>query len=484
MSSSSTPNAPVTPILEAKVLSKTYLMYASETKRLIAMITGRSDKTPSHQALKDIDLTIYPGECVGIVGKNGAGKSTLLQLICGTLQPTSGTVAVKGRISPLLELASGFSPDFTGKENVYQKSAILGLTRKQTESRFEQIAQFADIGDFIDRPVRIYSSGMLARLAFSVAIHVDADLLVLDEILAVGDAAFQRKCHAKIAQLKEAGTAILLVSHSTGAITSACSRAILIDSGQCLLAADSKTVVSWYHRLMDVSPKDQAQVRQEILQLNNLSPTETSTSNSLSQISENPSQPPLQAKPKAEFNPAFISKSLIEWDQRGAQIKNVRIEDQSDKQVNMLIRQQPYQLVFEVTFDRDTPYARFGMLIRNTEGLDIYGCSSAPHAKGYGPIAAGQTLTIRFKFKTALARSAYFCCAGVLAPESDSHHAEEIYLHRVFDAAVFRVLASKSPITAGFTDLGEYHEDNPYGQDLVTIKPANITEPKPHSTPQ
>ncbi|MBL4591452.1 MAG: ABC transporter ATP-binding protein [Phycisphaerales bacterium] len=472
------------PVLEARNLGKSYIMYPTETRRHFALVTGKQGDAPSHCALKDLDLDLYPGECLGIVGRNGAGKSTLLQLICGTLQPTTGTVQVNGRISPLLELASGFSPDFTGRDNVFQKAAILGLTRKQTEERFDKIAEFADIGDFLDRPVRIYSSGMLARLAFAVSIHVDADILVLDEILAVGDAAFQRKCHARIAQLRSEGTAILLVSHSTGAITSACSRAILIDNGQCLLSADPKTVVSWYHRLLDASPADESTVRQEILQASTQPDDHPVPSTPSTPQAAQPSNPtPPQSTPTAQFNPNMVSKSINEWDRRGATIEHVRIEDNDGRRVNMLVRHQSYEMVYEVLFERSVSYARFGMLIRNTEGLDVFGCCSNPPAEGVGPVASGQRFTVRFRFRAALAQSAYFCCAGVLGPACGNEHSEEIYLHRIFDATVFRIQASRTPMTAGYADLSEHPQDDPYGQSLVSIEHTTQTPTKQPSNP-
>ncbi len=468
--SSDSPPAP-SPVLCARNLGKSYIMYPSEISRLRAMITGRRSKVPSHCALEGLDLDIYPGECLGIVGRNGAGKSTLLQLLCGTLEPTTGTVDTRGRISPLLELASGFSPDFTGRENVYQKAAILGLTKKQTDERFDQISSFADIGPFLDRPVRIYSSGMLARLAFAVSIHVDADILVLDEILAVGDAAFQRKCHARIAQMRQDGTAILLVSHSTGAITASCNRAILIDAGQRLIESDPKAVISWYHRLLDASADDQPQIRAQILQQHAAESTEESSAHDrVARKTDAPNPTNSAARSKAIYNPNLVSKSVNEWDRRGARIEQVHLEDAHGHRVNTLVRHETYQLVYQVVFEREVSNARFGMFIRNTKGHDIYGCASSPPGEGIGPVHAGHQCTVRFLFRASLAQSTYFCCAGVLGPDESHTAGEEVYLHRVFDADVFRIQASKTPLTAGFADLSVHEHDDAYGQSLVTIE--------------
>lgn len=182
-------------------------------------------------ALKDISFEVKKGESVGIIGRNGSGKSTLLQIIAGTLQPTEGSVTVNGRVAALLELGSGFNPEFTGRQNVYLNASILGLTRKETEERFAAIEAFADIGDFIDQPVKTYSSGMVVRLAFAVSIHVDPEILIIDEALAVGDMYFQAKCMTAIKNIQARGVTILFVSHDINALKSLCQRGVYLDQG-------------------------------------------------------------------------------------------------------------------------------------------------------------------------------------------------------------------------------------------------------------
>lgn len=196
-------------------------------------------------ALKDISFEVRKGETVGIVGRNGSGKSTLLQIICGTLHPNSGNVQVRGRVAALLELGSGFNPEFTGRENVYMNARILGLTHEQTSTRFSDIESFADIGDFIDQPVKTYSSGMTVRLAFAVIAHVDADILVIDEALAVGDAFFTQKCMRFLRNFMKTGT-ILFVSHDTATVKGLCSRAIWLEKGELLQEGAPKEVCDLY----------------------------------------------------------------------------------------------------------------------------------------------------------------------------------------------------------------------------------------------
>ncbi len=196
-------------------------------------------------ALHDIDINIRKGETIGIIGRNGSGKSTLLQIVCGTLSPTSGVIESKGRIAALLELGSGFNMEFTGRENVFMNAQLHGLTREQVEARFESIVAFADIGDFVDQPVKTYSSGMFVRLAFAVIAHVDADVLVVDEALAVGDAFFTQKCMRFLRKFMETGT-VVFVSHDTSAVRSLCTRAVWIEKGHVLEDGAQKDVCNHY----------------------------------------------------------------------------------------------------------------------------------------------------------------------------------------------------------------------------------------------
>jgi lipopolysaccharide transport system ATP-binding protein len=225
--------------IRVKGLSKCYGIYASPRERLkqfilprLQRLVGQAPKQYFHEfwALKDVSFEIKKGETVGIIGRNGSGKSTLLQMICGTLHPTSGSIQTNGRIAALLELGSGFNPEFTGRENVYMNASVLGLSNEEINERFNDIVTFADIGDFIDQPVKTYSSGMMVRLAFAVIAHVDADILVIDEALAVGDAFFVQKCMRFLHSFMEKGT-VLFVSHDSGAIVNLCKRVVWLHKG-------------------------------------------------------------------------------------------------------------------------------------------------------------------------------------------------------------------------------------------------------------
>jgi lipopolysaccharide transport system ATP-binding protein len=219
-------------VIKINNLSKCYEVYDKPHKRLLQMLfRGKRKYFSEFWALKSASLEVKPGETVGIIGSNGSGKSTLLQMLCGTLNPSSGTIDVKGRVAALLELGAGFNPEFTGKENVYLNAAILGLSREEIDSQYAAIEEFAEIGEFINQPVKTYSSGMYVRLAFSVAVHTNPSILVVDEALSVGDARFQAKCLDRIKQMKESGVSILFVSHDVAAVRTLCDRALWLDKG-------------------------------------------------------------------------------------------------------------------------------------------------------------------------------------------------------------------------------------------------------------
>jgi lipopolysaccharide transport system ATP-binding protein len=258
--------------IQVKDLGKSYNIYKHPQDRLkqsviprLQQLVGRSPHRYFREfwALRNVTFDVQKGETIGIIGRNGSGKSTLLQLICGTLSATTGTVMAQGRIAALLELGSGFNPQFTGRENVYLNGAILGLSRNEIDVRFDDIAGFADIGEFIEQPVKMYSSGMVVRLAFAVQAMIDPDILVVDEALAVGDEKFQRKCFARIEELKFKGTSILFVSHSGPQIIELCDRALLLEKGEQIFVDQPLRVVRAYQKLIFAPASQQAALIQE-----------------------------------------------------------------------------------------------------------------------------------------------------------------------------------------------------------------------------
>jgi ABC-type polysaccharide/polyol phosphate transport system ATPase subunit len=249
-------------------LSKRYEIYNAPRDRLkqfllpqLQRLAGRRSRQYFREfwALHEVSLDIARGETVGIIGRNGSGKSTLLQMICGTLTPTSGAVETRGRIAALLELGSGFNPEFTGRENVYMNATVLGLSRAEIENRFDDIAAFADIGQFMEQPIKTYSSGMVARLAFSVAVQVNPDILIVDEALSVGDMAFQEKSFTRMKHIRDMGTAILFVSHSISAVRNFCNRAIWLAEGRIRAIGERLIVCDEYQREIE------DELRQELI---------------------------------------------------------------------------------------------------------------------------------------------------------------------------------------------------------------------------
>ncbi len=262
------------PIISLTNVGKCYQVYRKPHHRLLQMLMrGRRKYSTEFRALNDINLHIIPGEVIGIMGSNGAGKSTLLQLVCGTLTPSHGQIKVNGRIAALLELGAGFNSEFTGRENIYLSATIAGMSKKEIDAAFDSIVEFSGISNFIDQPVKTYSSGMYVRLAFSVAINVEPDILVIDEALSVGDGEFARKSFNRIMQLKEAGTTILFCSHALYQIEALCNRAFWLENGNIRAQGETRHVISSYsselsakttaHLLVDSAEKEQPRAKVE-----------------------------------------------------------------------------------------------------------------------------------------------------------------------------------------------------------------------------
>jgi ABC-type polysaccharide/polyol phosphate transport system ATPase subunit len=231
----------------ARSISKSYQLYQSPIGRLKeALHPFRKKYHSTFTALEDVSFDMRKGETIGIIGRNGAGKSTLLKILSGVLQPTSGEYFIKGRIASLLELGTGFNPELTGRANIFFNGMIVGLTRENLQQKLEDIIAFADIGEFIDRPVKLYSSGMLARLAFAVASHIEPEILIIDEALAVGDMAFQKKCFRRFREIRDSGATILFVSHDPYQIKGYCHRALYLKNGRCIAFGQSAEVVDAY----------------------------------------------------------------------------------------------------------------------------------------------------------------------------------------------------------------------------------------------
>jgi len=427
-------------------LAKRYEIYTQPADRLKQMVLPklqrrmhRPERSYFHEfwALRDVSFDVRRGETVGIVGRNGSGKSTLLQLICGTLTPTLGQVNAHGRIAALLELGSGFNPEFTGRENAYLNATVLGLSREEIDARFEDMVAFADIGEFIDQPVKTYSSGMQVRLAFSVAINVDPEILVIDEALSVGDELFQRKCFARIETIRDKGATILFVSHAAGTVIDLCDHALLIDSGELLTVGQPKRVVSFYHKLLYAPAGETAEIREEI-KSDERRPAATGGDAAVV-VNATPLGADGLGREREIFDSGMVPSSTVNFVSKGAEILTPKVLTLDGRQVNGLVRGRRYRYRFDVRFSRPLYYVRFGMLIKAITGLPICGTMSEGRLlDGKHVDGGGRTASVDFRFDCLLNPGTYFMNAGVFGMEALGQ--PETLLHRVADAVAFRVL--------------------------------------------
>jgi len=438
-------------------LSKCYPIYDTPRDRLkqfflprIRRVAGKDEKQYFREfwALKGVSFEIKKGETVGVIGRNGSGKSTLLQMICGTLTPSGGSIQTNGRIAALLELGAGFNPEFTGRENVYMNGSILGLSNKEIDERFDAIATFAEIGEFIDQPTKTYSSGMMVRLAFAVAINVDPEILIVDEALSVGDELFQRKCFSRIESIRKSGATILFVSHSGGQIVELCDRAVLLDEGEKLAIGLPKQIVGRYQKLLYAPADKRLDIREQIKRIDEEI-----------KLTVDPTLPPQTDRSlikhatglQESFDPNLKPSSTIEYESHGAYIEKPTILSMAGDQVNNLIRGRSYRYTYGVRFTKSASSVRFGMLIKAISGLELGGAASANSAKdGLIYVEAESTYQVEFRFRCTLNAGIYFLNAGVMGDINGS----ETYLHRLIDIAMFRVLSDPENLATGMVDFG------------------------------
>lgn len=448
-------------------LDKSFPIYEQPMHRLYQMLSSRQHKQRwfrQFQALKNINLTVRKGETLGVVGRNGSGKSTLLQLICGTLTPSAGEVQVNGRIAALLELGAGFNPEFTGRENVLLYGTVLGLTRQQIEDRFDEIVAFADIGDFVDQPVKCYSSGMYVRLAFAVAINVTPDILIVDEALSVGDEAFQRKCFARINRIRDNGATVLFVSHSANTVVELCDRAILLDHGELLAEGTPKYVVSRYHKML-YSPAEKVQfIRDSIMNesedcaVNGATFDESTIGGNIESVPGAAAAVTVKMTPPdaAFYEEGMVPQSTLRYEPVGARIIDPHIETLNGRRVNILSPMNSYFYSYKVHFDKSARNVRCGMLIKSITGLDLAGSITSWSGESLPFAAAGSEFEVRFRFPCMFASGTYFLNAGVQGCVDE----EEVYLDRWVDVAMFKVMHEPGKLTTTTIDLDISHEMN------------------------
>lgn len=440
-------------------LSKRYEIYDTPRDRLKQFVIPRlgrlAGRTPRHYfrefwALRDISFEVKKGETVGIVGRNGSGKSTLLQIICGTLSPTAGNAITRGRIAALLELGSGFNPEFTGRENVYMNASVLGLSREETDACYDEIATFADIGNFIDQPTKSYSSGMVVRLAFAVAINACPQILIVDEALSVGDELFQRKCFSRIEAIKKSGATILFVSHAGSTIVELCDRAVLLDNGEMLSSGKPKMIIGKYQKLLYAPESKREQIRNEIR-------ADPRTDEPLWEHAFDEHQVKRHsaavegAHPEEFFDPHLKPQSTVAYEPRGAIIETPQILSLAGQPLNCLKRGRTYFFKYKVRFTSGVSNVRFGMLIKTTSGVQLGGAATAAASGESLPyVEADSVYQVNFRFQCLLNPGIYYLNAGVMGVQAD----EETFLHRLLDVTLFKVLPETGTLATGIVDFG------------------------------
>jgi lipopolysaccharide transport system ATP-binding protein len=391
-------------------VSKCFKQYAHPVDRLKEIVFPHRVKAKDFWALNDVNLEILRGQTLGIIGQNGSGKSTLLQIIAGTLTPTTGDVQVNGRISALLELGSGFNPEFTGRQNVFFNGRLLGLSQAELLEKFDDIVKFADIGDFIDQPVKTYSSGMFVRLAFAVAVNVDPEILIVDEALAVGDILFQRKCFSKIEELANRGTTILFVSHDLNSILNLCDRAIIIDRHAIICDDKPHPAVLAYSTLMA-----QREAASDDFQNRKFRH---------------------EAKPSSGQT---VGESRIGIG--GAELLDVELLDAQGDSVQTIKCGERTIVRSTIQFHEDIEFPISGFKIKTLNGIAVVGNSTFGTPQSLPPMRAGTVLTLEFAWNCYLAAGNYTVTVGISETRADQ---KVVALDRRRDILPLTVIGSMS----------------------------------------
>jgi lipopolysaccharide transport system ATP-binding protein len=435
-------------VIRVEELSKSYDIYETPRDRLKQFVLPRLQGLIGHPptqyfrefwALKDVSFTVKRGETIGIIGRNGSGKSTLLQMICGTLSPTMGNLRTRGRIAALLELGSGFNPDYTGRENVYMNGAVLGLSRSEIDQRFDAIATFADIGDFIEQPVKTYSSGMYIRLAFAVMAHVDAEILVIDEALAVGDAVFTQKCMRFLRKFRSEGT-LIFVSHDMGSVINLCERAVWLHHGQLRQMGPSKEIAEAYlqYTLQEVYGQE---AKLQGLEAPTIGYAHAATV-------KNPipdASPEGDARPLIDYEAQLqVRENLSEangWKTGAGEIIAVRLGHVTPQQSDVFHGGETVRMVITAKAHQEMTRPILGFLVKDRLGQDLFGENTLPFTDmNPSPVAAGTDFFAEYVFRLPMLPNGSY---AVMASLADGDLYTNVQHHWMHDALIINVSSSK-----------------------------------------
>lgn len=406
-------------------ISKVYKLYDKPMDRMVeALGLTKKKKYREHFALSDVSFQVKKGECVGIIGTNGSGKSTILKIITGVLNPTGGTLTVNGRIQALLELGAGFNMEYTGIENIYLNGTMNGFTEQEIESRMQDILDFADIGDYVKQPVKTYSSGMFVRLAFSVAINIDPEILIVDEALSVGDVFFQAKCYHKFEEFKKMGKTIIFVSHDLSSVSKYCDRVVLLNQGVKLGEGSPKEMIDDYKRVL-VGQYELPESKSESSLLND------------EQI-----QVAVQKKAAKQD-----TSKLLEYGTKEAVIEQFYMTDDRGTESKSIIKGSQFTIHMKVRFMADLPAPIFAFSIKTVKGTEITGTNTMFEKAFLEPVKTGAVKDITFTQKMSLQGGEYLLSFGVTGYDGNDF---QVY-HRLYDALDLTVISDKN--TVGFYDM-------------------------------
>lgn len=421
--------------IEVRNISKAYKMYEKPHDRLKQSIfRGKKQFYREFWALKDVSFSIQKGRTVGIIGCNGSGKSTLLQILAGILEPTSGVKKVEGRIAALLELGSGFNPDFTGRENIYLNGAILGIGKEEMNHKMQSILDFAEIGSFVDQPVKTYSSGMFVRLAFSVAISVSPDILIIDEALAVGDSRFQLKCFERIKAIQKTGATVFLVSHDLQSIRQFCDEVLLFDKGRLLEQGEPNTIVNHYTKLLFSSERNE---------LKEFELTKTPDSGTILNSEQQSEQIEYRYGNAKGFIDYFDIKTHLGQSQT--------IFNSGEKVIVQM----------HVRAEKFVEKPIYAMTIKTVKGLEVYGTNTYFQDNPFKSLSENKTVLVEFTQELNLIPGDYYFSFGFVELENE----EIVPLDRRYDALEIKILPLGKDRSFGYANL----------HTQISVTPLDIT---------
>jgi lipopolysaccharide transport system ATP-binding protein len=439
-------------VISLTQVSKIYKLFSTNTDRMWeALHPGKKMFHQEFFALEDVNLKVLKGEILGIVGMNGSGKSSLLKLIAGITQASRGKINVKGSVVALIELGAGFNPEFTGLQNIYFYNSIMGFSKKETDKLLDKIIDFAEIGEFINQPLKTYSSGMMARLSFSVSVNINPDILIIDEILSVGDELFRRKSFSKMEEFISSGKTILFVSHSVAQINQICSKAIMLHKGRIVLEGSPKYITMNYDKFLFSNPEKKKIMLEQGFPLDENS-DDNGTIQNLSSGQHQIIQPTQAEIPlgKSYYLSNFLTKSAVVTINSNVEVTGFSIETMSGMKVNVLARNEDFKFSYIMHFNEDVGNLNFGIGIKNASGVVLNWIVFPGKAKYVDQVTkCGDSLLVGWKFKCKFLPGTYFVNTGI----RNKINGIENLIYKGADIFAFKVVEGDSAKEGGIFDI-------------------------------